>query len=192
MKIYKADYEGKLKELDEAKAKEKELSQKLQEEKEQNNVSAIIQEEERILEMSEKQELPVDSKEVYAYRPAERNDKATETGRPTYLPIDPCQVYKIGCNNKTNSLKTSQQKRSLFISEGTENDKKQIDKSPGGFLTEIVETVAKPIYNWIMLPIYNWIVLPTYNWMILPIYNKIVLLLASQAQQISGEIQNSS
>ena len=33
VKIYKADYEEQLKELDEAKAKEKELSQKLQEEK---------------------------------------------------------------------------------------------------------------------------------------------------------------
>ena len=40
MKINKADYEEKLKELDEAKTKEKELSQKLQEEKEQNNISA--------------------------------------------------------------------------------------------------------------------------------------------------------
>ena len=64
LKIYKADYEEKLKELDEAKAKEKELSQKLQEEKDQNNISAIIQEEKRILEMMERQELPVDSREV--------------------------------------------------------------------------------------------------------------------------------
>ena len=54
VKINKADYEEKLKELDEAKAKEKELSQKLQEEKERNNISAIIQEEERILEMMER------------------------------------------------------------------------------------------------------------------------------------------
>ena len=42
VKINKVDYEEKLKELDEAKAKEKELSQKLQEEKEQNNISVII------------------------------------------------------------------------------------------------------------------------------------------------------
>ena len=147
VKIYRADYEEKLKELDEAKAIEKELSQKLQEEKDQNNISSIIQEEERILEMSKKQELPVDSKEVYAYHPAERDDKATETGRPTYLPINPCQVYKIGCNNMTNFLKTSQQKRSLFTSEGTKNDKKKIDNSSGSFLTKIVETVAKPLYS---------------------------------------------
>ena len=42
MKVYKADYEEQLKELDEAKTKEKELSQKLQEEKDRNNISTII------------------------------------------------------------------------------------------------------------------------------------------------------
>ena len=106
MKINKADYEEKLKELDEAKAKEKELSQKLQEEKEQNNISAIIQEEERILEMMERQELPVDSREEYVYLPAERDDKAIETGRPKYLPIDTCQSHGIGCSKKTKYLQT--------------------------------------------------------------------------------------
>ena len=97
--------------------------------------------------MMERQELPFDSGEEYADLPAERKDKTIETGRPKYIPIYSCQAYGIGCNNKTDYLKTSRQKRSLFISEGTENDKKQIDKSPGGFLTEIIETVAKPIYN---------------------------------------------
>ena len=76
--------------------------------------------------MMEKQELPIDSREEYAYLPAEREDKTIETGRPKYLPIDSCQAYGIGCNNKTDYLKTSRQKRSLFISEGTKNDKKQI------------------------------------------------------------------
>ena len=135
--------------------------------------------------MIERQELPVDSRETYVYLPAERDNKAIETGRPKYLPIDLCQAYGIGCNNKTKYLKTSRQKRSIFTSEGTKNNEKQIDKSPGGFLTEIVKTVAKPIYNWIMLPTYNWIMLPTYNWMILPIYNKMVLLLANHAQEIN-------
>ena len=107
VKINKADYEEKLKELDEAKAKEKELSQKLQEEKEQNNISAIIQEEERILKMMERQELPVDSREAYVYLPAERDDKAIETGRPKYLPIDTCQSHGVGCSNKTKHLQTS-------------------------------------------------------------------------------------
>ena len=117
--------------------------------------------------MMERQELPFDSGEEYAYLPAERENKTIETGRPKYLPIDPCQAYGIGCNNKTKYLKTSQQKRSIFTSEGTKNNEKQIDKSSGGFLTKIVETVAKPIYNWIMLPTYNWIMLPTYDWIVL-------------------------
>ena len=106
MKIYKADYEEQLKELDEAKAKEKELSQKLQEEKDRNNISAIIQEEERILEMMEKQELPAKSRIEYAYLPAERDDKDIETGRLKYLPIDTCQSHGIGCSNKTTYLQT--------------------------------------------------------------------------------------
>ena len=60
----------------------------------------------------ERQELPFDSGEEYAYLPAEREDKTIETGRPKYLPIDSCQAYGIGCNNKTDYLKTSRQKRS--------------------------------------------------------------------------------
>ena len=82
VKIYKADYVEQLKELDEEKTREKELSQNLQEEKDQNNISAIIQEEERILEIMEKQELPAESRMEYAYLPAEREDKTIETGRP--------------------------------------------------------------------------------------------------------------
>ena len=93
--------------------------------------------------MMERQELPMDSREEYAYLPAEREDKTIETGRPKYLPIDSCQAYGIGCNNKTNYLKTSWQKRSLFTSEGTKNDKKQIDNSSGGFLTKIVENSSQ-------------------------------------------------
>ena len=106
MKIYKADYEEQLKELDEAKTKEKDLSQKLQEEKDRNNISAIIQEEERILEMMEKQELPAESRMEYAYLPAERDDKDIETGRLKYLPIDTCRSHGIGCSNKTTYLQT--------------------------------------------------------------------------------------
>ena len=32
--------------------------------------------------MMERQELPIDSREEYAYLPAEREDKTIETGRP--------------------------------------------------------------------------------------------------------------
>ena len=55
VKINKAEYQEKLKELDEAKAKEKELSQKLLEETERNPISTVIQEEEKILKMMERQ-----------------------------------------------------------------------------------------------------------------------------------------
>ena len=114
MKVDKAEYEEKLKELEEAKAKEKELSQKLLEEKEQNPISTVIQEEEKILEMMERQQLPAASREKYVYLPAKRDDKVTETGRPKYLPIDTCKSYGVGCSNKTNYLQTSWQKRSSF------------------------------------------------------------------------------
>ena len=57
------EYEAKVKELEAAKAKEKKLSQKLLEETEQNPISLVIQEEVKILEMMEKQELPVGSRE---------------------------------------------------------------------------------------------------------------------------------
>ena len=49
VKINKVEYEEKIKELEAAKAKEKELSQKLLEEREQNPISPVIQEEEKIL-----------------------------------------------------------------------------------------------------------------------------------------------
>ena len=107
VKVDKAEYEEKLKELEEAKAKEKELSQKLLEEKEQNPISTVIQEEEKILEMMERQQLPAASREKYVYLPAKRDDKVTETGRPKYLPIDTCKSYGVGCSNKTNYLQTS-------------------------------------------------------------------------------------
>ena len=150
VKIYKADYEEQLKELDEAKAKEKELSQKLQEEKDRNNISAIIQEEERILEMMEKQELPAKSRIEYAYLPAERDDKDIETGRLKYLPIDTCQSHGIGCSNKTTYLQTIRQKRSSFTNGLVRAGEKLLDGSPGGFLVEMVKTITKPIYNWMI------------------------------------------
>ena len=101
--------------------------------------------------MMETQELPVDSREECAYLLAEREDKTIETGGPKYLTIDPCQAYRVGCSNKTKYSKTSQQKRSIFTSESTKNNEKQFNKSPGKFLDEMIKTIAKPIYNWIML-----------------------------------------
>ena len=51
VKVKKAEYEAKVKEFKAAKAKEKELSRKLLEEREQNPVSSIIEEEEKVLQM---------------------------------------------------------------------------------------------------------------------------------------------
>ena len=100
----KAEYEAKVKELEAAKAKEKELSRKLLEEREQNPISPIIQEEEKVLEMMENQEMPAGSGDKYVYLPAKRDDQVAKTGRPKYLPIDTCKSYGIGCNSKTKYL----------------------------------------------------------------------------------------
>ena len=106
VQINKAEYEGKIKDIIAAVNKEKELSQKLLEEREQNPISPIIQEEEKILEMMEKQELPVGSREKYVYIPAERDDQVTKTGRAKYLPVDTCQSHGVGCSSKTKYLQT--------------------------------------------------------------------------------------
>ena len=65
VKVKKAEYEAKVKELEAAKAKEKELSCKLLEEREQNPVPSIIEEEEKVLEMMEDQLLPDGSRYHY-------------------------------------------------------------------------------------------------------------------------------
>ena len=57
VKVKKAEYKAMVKELEAAKAKEKELSCKLLEEREQNPISPIIQEEEKVLEMMENQDM---------------------------------------------------------------------------------------------------------------------------------------
>merc|ERR1712243_329700 len=141
---------GKIKDLIAAIDKEKELSQKLLKEREQNPISPVIQEEEKILEMMEKQELLVGSREKYVYLPAKRDDQVTKTGRSKYLPIDTCQSHGIGCSSKTKYLQTSQQKRSGFTSGLIKAGKKLLDGSPEGFLVEMVKTIAKPIYNWMI------------------------------------------
>ena len=74
----KAKYEAKVKELEAARAKEKELSHKLLEEREQNPVSPIIQEEEKVLEMMENQEIPAGSGNRYRYLPAKQDDRVTK------------------------------------------------------------------------------------------------------------------
>ena len=70
--------------------------------------------------------------------------------RPKYLPIDTCQSYGVGSNSKTKYLQPSQQKRSGFTSGLIKAGEKLLDGSPGGFLVEMVKTIAKPIYNWMI------------------------------------------
>ena len=67
VKVKKAEYEAKVKELEAARAKEKELSCKLLEEREQNPVSPIIEGEDKVLEMMEDQEIPAGSGNRYLY-----------------------------------------------------------------------------------------------------------------------------
>ncbi len=100
----KAEYEAKVKELEAAKAKEKKLSCMLLEEREQNPISPIIQEEEKVLKMMENQEMPAGSGNKYVYHPAKQDDQVAKTGRPKYLPVDTCQSYGIGCNSKVKYL----------------------------------------------------------------------------------------
>ena len=73
-----------------------ELSHKLLEEKEQNPLSLIIQEEEKVLEMMEDQEIPAGSGNRYRYLPARQDDPVAKTGRPKCLPIDTYESYGIG------------------------------------------------------------------------------------------------
>ena len=82
-----------LKEKEEIKTKTKERSQSLIEEHEQNLTRLSIEEEENVLEMTEEQEFPIGSGNIYQFIPANRNDPAAKTGQPKYLPVNTCNVY---------------------------------------------------------------------------------------------------
>ena len=110
--------------------------------------------------------MPVGSREKYVYLPAKRDDKVTETGKPKYLPIDTCYSYGVGCSNKTKYLQTSQQKRSGFTSGLIKAGEKLLDGSPGGFLVEMVKTIAKPIYNWMISTDNDPVMEKFTNWML--------------------------
>ena len=96
LKVKKAEAKALAKE-EAIKAKEKECSQKLLEENEQNPKSLVIQEEEKVFEIMEDQEIPAGSGNRYRYIPARKDDPAARTGRPMYLPIDTCKSYGINC-----------------------------------------------------------------------------------------------
>ena len=148
VQINQKEYEEQIQGLIEAVHKEKELNDKLLEEREQNPISPVIQEEEMIFDMMEKQELPAESRESYIL--AERDDTVIKTGRAKYLPIDTCKSHGVGCDSKTNYLQISQQKRCSLTNGLLKAGVKLLDWSPGGFLVEMVKTIAKPIYNWMI------------------------------------------
>ena len=58
LKVRKVDYKAKLKELKEAKEKEKELSNQLLEQRKQNPVPSVVEQEEKVLEIIEDELLP--------------------------------------------------------------------------------------------------------------------------------------
>ena len=74
VQINQKEYEEQIQGLIEAVHREKVLSDKLLEEREQNPISSVIQEEEMIFDMMERQELPIESRENYVYIPAEQDD----------------------------------------------------------------------------------------------------------------------
>ena len=67
------------------------------EERKQSPTTLAIEEEEKILEMMEDQEIPVGSGNIYQYIPARQDDRAARTGQPKYLPVDTCKTYGMNC-----------------------------------------------------------------------------------------------
>ena len=78
VKINKVEYEEKIKELEEAKAKEKELSQKLLEEREQNPISPVIQEEEKVLYYKKRKRGKGNMREVEVQREREGEERPSK------------------------------------------------------------------------------------------------------------------
>ena len=107
----------------------------------------VIQEEEKVLEMMEDQEIPAGLGNRYQYIPARKDDRAARTGRPKYLPLDTCQSYRIDCKPRVKYIQVGRQKRSSFTTGLIKVGEKLLDGSPGGFLVEMVKTLEKPIYN---------------------------------------------
>ena len=71
------------------------------------------------------------------------------TGNLMYLPVDTCKSYGSGCGSSKKYLQSRKQRRS-FTSELIKAGEKLLDGSPGGFLVEIIKTIAKPIFNWVI------------------------------------------
>ena len=86
----------------------------------------------------------------YRYIPGRKDDRAARRGPPKYLPVDTCKAYGMNCEPRMKYIEARRQKRSSFTTGLIKAGEKLLDGSPGGFLVEMVKTLAKPIYNWVI------------------------------------------
>ena len=97
--------------------------------------------------MMEDQEIPVGSGNRYRYIQASQDDRAARIGQPKYLPVDSCKTYRMNCEPSIKYKEVGRKKMSGFTTGFIKDGEKLVDGSPGGFLVEMVITLAKPIYN---------------------------------------------
>ena len=134
-----------------------------------------IYEEEAILKLMDKQELGLKVGENHNFVLAQRSDINKKTGRPKYIPVEAC---KDNCSINTSQDKdtrniysnpdvvhnltnfaylnldvlniTDRKKRSTFTDGLLNAGGKLLDGNPGGFFVEMLKTIAKPVYNWVI------------------------------------------
>ena len=75
--------------------------------------TSVIEEEEKILEMMEDQEILEGSGNRYQYIPASEDDLTAKTGHPKYLPVNICETYGMNCEPETRYVKTRRQKQRI-------------------------------------------------------------------------------
>ena len=93
--------------------------------------------------MIEDEEIPAGSGNRYRYIPARKDDRAVRTGQPKYLSVDTCKAYRMNCEPRMKYIEARRQKRSAFTTGLIKAGEKLLDGSPGGFLVEMVKTLAK-------------------------------------------------
>ena len=114
----------------------------------------------------EKQEIGLKLGEKYEFVPAQRNDTNEKTGRPRYFVEETCEdncdpnrnrrdvFANLGAMHSIMNLEdlniTDRKKRSEFTDGLIKAGGKLLDGSPGGFFVEMLKTIAKPVYNWVI------------------------------------------
>ena len=114
----------------------------------------------------EKQEIRLKLGEKYEFVPAQRNDTDEKTGRPKYFVEEACEdscnpnrnrrdvFANLGAMHSIMNLEdlniTDRKKRSEFTDGLIKAGGKLLDRSPGGFFVEMLKTIAKPVYNWVI------------------------------------------